>query len=301
MHLCYIDESGTSAIPGNTSHFVLCGISIPISMWNRCERDIIKIKEKYCLKNDEIHTGWIARNYTEQNKIPGFETLSYIDRRSSVLMYRTRELLRLQKEKSSSLKQVKKTYQKTNPYIHLTFSERKDFLNEVATKVGGWSFARIFAECIDKTYFNPIKAAQTIDEQAFEQVVSRFESYLSIMSTCSKDCKNNYGLIIHDNNDTIAKRHTDLMKLFRQRGTLWTRINCIIETPLFVDSALTAMVQIADLCAYSLRRYLENGDEELFREIYKRADRKRAVAVGIRHFSSGACTCEICKLHKNGK
>lgn len=177
MYLCYIDESGTSAIPGNTSHFILCGLSIPISCWNKCETDICKIKKKYVLEGKEIHTGWILRNYTEQNKIPDFEAMSYSDRRSAVNMYRTKEILKLQKTKNKGIKQVRKNYLKTEPYIHLTLSERKEFLNEIAAKIGSWSFARLFAECIDKTYFNPSKATQSIDEQAFEQVVSRFESY----------------------------------------------------------------------------------------------------------------------------
>lgn len=112
--------------------------------------------------------------------------------------------------------------------------------------------------------------------------------------------KKNYGLIIHDNNDTIAKRHTELMKHFRLMGTLWTSVSCIIETPLFVNSELTAMIQIADVCAYALRRYLENGETELFQEIFKRADRKKLATVGVRRFSLSTCPCEICKLHKNG-
>ena len=53
------------------------------------------------------------------------------------------------------------------------------------------------------------------------------------------------------------------MKRFHQQGTLWTEIKHIIETPLFVDSQLTSLVQIADPCAYSLRRYLENSETEL--------------------------------------
>ncbi|MCU7837088.1 MAG: DUF3800 domain-containing protein [gamma proteobacterium symbiont of Taylorina sp.] len=40
MYLCYIDESGTSSIPGNTSHFVLAGISVPIWHWKTCDKDI---------------------------------------------------------------------------------------------------------------------------------------------------------------------------------------------------------------------------------------------------------------------
>ncbi len=46
------------------------------------------------------------------------------------------------------------------------------------------------------------------------------------------------------------------MKSFYDKGTNWTDLEHIIETPLFVDSELTSLVQIADLCAYAIRRYL---------------------------------------------
>lgn len=55
MYLCYIDESGTSDIPGNTSHFVLSGLSIPIWYLKDCDRTIETIKRKYVLENSEIH------------------------------------------------------------------------------------------------------------------------------------------------------------------------------------------------------------------------------------------------------
>ncbi len=74
----------------------------------------------------------------------------------------------------------------------------------------------------------------------------------------------NFGLLVHDNNASVAKKHTELMRHFHQQGTLWRQIDGIIETPLFVDSRLTRMVQIADLCAYSLRRFVENGEMNLF-------------------------------------
>jgi hypothetical protein len=105
------------------------------------------------------------------------------------------------------------------------------------------------------------------------------------------------GLLIHDNNDTIAKRHTELMKSYHRQGTLWTEIANIIETPLFVNSELTSMVQVADLCAYSLRRYLENSETELFDLVFQRADRIGATAVGVRHFTKQPCKCAICVAH----
>ena len=87
------------------------------------------------------------------------------------------------------------------------------------------------------------------------------------------------------------------MKQFQSKGTLWTSVENIIETPLFVDSQLTSMVQVADLCSYSLRRYLENGETQLFDLVFARADKKGDVAVGVRHFTQTGCDCKICQTH----
>ncbi|MDQ7024723.1 MAG: DUF3800 domain-containing protein [Anaerolineae bacterium] len=292
MYLCYIDESGTSDIPGNTSHFILAGLSIPISKWRECDNQLNILKKKYDLGEAEIHVAWLKRPYAEQRKIANFSSLDYKTRRSKVISARNKELYRLQRTKNNKqYKQTRKNYKKTEDYIHLTFSERESLVEDVATCIANWSYARLFAECVDKIYFDPTRSTQTIDEQSFEQVVSRFEQYLKNMQG------NSYGLLIHDNNETVAKKHTNLMKRFHQQGTLWTDVSNIVETPLFVDSQLTSMVQVADLCSYALRRYLENSEEKLFDLIFQRADRIGKTTVGVRHFTSANCTCKICAAH----
>ncbi len=96
----------------------------------------------------------------------------------------------------------------------------------------------------------------------------------------------------------FQKKHTELMHRYRKSGTLWTSIDRIIETPLFVNSELTSMIQIADVCAYSLRRYLENSEEELFGQIFKRTDTSSGgKKVGVRHFTKLGCKCKICQVH----
>lgn len=297
MYLCYIDESGTSDIPGNSTHFILAGLSVPIWHWNDCDREVRRIKGRYALLDGEVHTAWMLRKYLEQKKIANFEALSPRDRRSEVTKLRNTELLRLQgsPKLKKQYRQTKKNYNKTNDYIHLTWDERKAFIWEVADCVSKWGFARLFAECIDKLHFDPSRSQRTIDEQAFEQVVSRFEHYLEAMGGSSN--KKPYGLLIHDNNQTVASKHTTLMKEFHRDGTLWNQIQHIIETPLFVDSQLTGMVQIADLCSYAIRRYLEKQENELFDLVFQRADRRRGLTVGVRHFSNGTCKCDICTTH----
>ena len=238
----------------------------------------------------------------EQSKIPNFDQLDWFGRRSAVQQYRTRELLRLQKIGRGPYRQAKKNYDQTNAYTHLTHVERLSVVRDVADVVGSWGYARLFAECIDKTHFEPARVPLQVDEQAFEQVVSRFQQYLyHTATTVSPDSTaviRDYGVLIHDNNKSIATKHTQLMRQFHKSGTLWTTIDNIIETPLFVDSSLTRMVQMADLCAVALRRYCENGETDLFRRIFPRADRFGGRAVGVRHFAGLSCQCEICDAHR---
>lgn len=215
VYFCYVDESGTPQIPGNTSHYVLCGISIPVKDWKRCDVAINKIKAKYGLA-------------------------------------------------------------------------------DIADQVGSWKFARVFAECIDKVFFDPVKSKLSTDEQAFEQIVSRFEHYLDNVSYFEEST---YGLLIHDNNDTVSKKHTEMMKRFHKQGTLWMSIKHIIETPLYVNSELTGLVQVADLCSVALRRFFENGETDLFDRIKSRFDSHRGAIVGVRHFSEPTCGCEVCESH----
>jgi hypothetical protein len=339
VYFCYIDESGTPEVPGNTSHYVLAGLSIPISYWKLCEKGISKIKQKYDLQNSEVHTGWIIRKYLEQSKIIDFDTMNYIQRRYEVNKIRNAELLKLQKSTNKNhYKQTRKNYRQTyshvyifikllyifwietsiiellstpcgtrrvytSPfvlfpamlvsYVHLTYSERISFIQEIADLVGSWSFARLFAECINKIHFDPVRAKQSVDEQTLEQLVSRFEQYMKIVSKSTKD-NQLYGTLIHDNNETVSKKHTALMKKFHSYGTLWTSIEHIIETPFFVNSELTSLVQIADLCSYALRRYFENNETDLLDRIQSRFDRKNGKIVGLRHFTDSSCKCIFC-------
>ena len=131
------------------------------------------------------------------------------------------------------------------PYVHLTWEERRRAVSEVAETVSSCGFARLFAECVDKSHFDPARSQRSVSEQAFEQVVARFARFLRNMG--SPASQRNHWLLVHDNNETVARRHTHMMRTFHTTGTLWTGIDRIIEPPMFVDSKLTRMIQIADL------------------------------------------------------
>jgi hypothetical protein len=206
-------------------------------------------------------------------------------------------ILKLQKSKNKNLyTQIKKNYKQTNNYIHLSYNERVDCIRELADQINKFTFIRIFAECIDKTFWDVSRTPLSVDEHAFEQVVTRFETYIQIISTNPKyKGEKYYGLLIHDNNETVAKKHTRMMKEFLYHGTFWRTIEKIIETPLFVNSELTCMIQIADILCYALRRYLEYGETDLIDRFKSRFDKRKNEIVGVHHLAPQNCGCLICK------
>src|SRR5262249_51881094 len=161
----------------------------------------------------------------------------------------------------------------------LTHAERLKLLQSLADVIGGWSSARLFGEVIDKkhAYSNPAHQFPPF-EHAFHELVQRYENFLRFRGRAIND--DLYGMIVQDNNETMAKRLTKMMRDFHAQGTRWMSIKCIIETPLFVDSHLTSMVQMADLCGYAIRRYIENDERDLFERIYPRFDRANQSVVG---------------------
>jgi hypothetical protein len=297
MYICYLDESG---VPENTAttHFVLTGLAIPGEQWKAFESDVANCKKPYGLNDAEVHAAWVGRRYLEQERILDFEKLSWPTRKAAALVKRDESLIKLAaRGTAASLKEAKKNHRKTHDYLHLTYDERRQLLRSLADVIGGWTNARLFTEVIDKRHAYSFPAHRFPPfEYAFHEVVQRFENFLRNRGRALN--QDLFGMIVQDNNETMAKRLTKMMRDFHTEGTRWMSINCIIETPLFVDSHLTSMVQMADLCGYAIRRYIENSETDLFDRIYPRVDRANQTVVGARHFTAVGCNCRICQDHR---
>jgi len=217
--------------------------------------------------------------------IPDYGKMSHNERRRAMIGIRALNLARSRTRAQHY--EINKNYAKTSEYIHLTVEERKAAIHELADLTCSWDDSVLFAEAQDK-----VKApSEKSFDFAFEQVVTRFNTFLSQRGQ-------SIGIIVQDNNPTVASRLTREMRRYHSRGTMWSRIERIIETPLFVDSHLTSMVQLADLCAYAVRRFCEKKERDLFNRINCRFDSKGGHLVGIRHFTGKfPCTCDICTAH----
>ena len=293
LRICYLDESGTPELTGGTSHFVLLGVSISGETWKEKDRQISRIKQRFGLADAEIHAGWLARRYVEQEKIKDFEKLSEADRRNEVRKARNAFLVSKAAVKGvKSVESDRKNFKKTDAYIHLTRAERLDLLRQVSEAVASWNDCHLFTESSDKTAFKGIAPRTPPFEEAFAQVVSRLHRFLSTQNP------REHALLVQDRNEVMAKRLTTLMREFHRQGTRWTTLPLIIETPLFVDSHLTSMVQVADLCAYAVRRFCENGERPLFDIILPRFHSQNGRMVGARHYvGQKPCGCHICLNH----
>jgi hypothetical protein len=286
MYICYLDESGTPEGTGNTDHFVLLGLAIPAATWKVKDAQVTAIKAEYGLENAEVHTAWMVREFPEQKVVPNFASLDHDARRKAVLGVRSLNLARARTR--ATTRELTKNYRKTQAYVHLTRDERRACLDELADLVNSWQDCRIFADAHDKNHVTRADCFAV----AFEQVVTRFNTFLTKATTA-------LGLLVQDNNDTQAKRLTEAMRVFHRQGTLWAQITQVVETPMFVDSELTSMIQIADLCAYATRRFFENGETRYFDKIRPRFDRTpRNMLVGLRHFTAAyQCRCTVCIEH----
>lgn len=145
-------------------------------------------------------------------------------------------------------------------------------LDHLARLIGPWRDTRLFADAQNKLHTAKVPGF----DFAFEQVVTRFNTFLS-------STQGPHGLIVQDNNETVARRLTEAMRRYHRDGTTWRRLDRIIETPLFVDSSLTSMIQLADLCAYYTRRFFEKGESAEFGHFYPRFDKRGGRLVGLRH------------------
>lgn len=294
MRIAYLDESGTPELTGGTSHFVLVAVAIDAHTWKPKDAELEALKASFGLGSAEIHAGWMARRYREQENIAGFDVLSAAERRKVVKAAREAALLKRAALKGvPSVTELRKNFRKTEPYVHLTLAERRDVLRKIATLVAGWPDATLFGECTDKRVFGGSMPSNPPFDEAFQQVVTRFHRELESLTGPA------FGMLVQDRNDTVSDRLTALMRGYHRRGTQWRKnINLLVETPLFVDSRLTSMVQVADVVAYAVRRYLENNENELFDLLFPKFRTDGGRCVGVRHYrGTRKCACRICADH----
>jgi hypothetical protein len=178
---------------------------------------------------------------------------------------------------------------RTAPWDKMSSDEARGIIKAVLKIIAdSYETARTFACAVHKDSFpgkDPL-------ELAFEDLCSRFDRYLSRLRTMGERQR---GLLILDE----SAHETTLQAMsrdFRTLGTRWGVISNLAETPLFVNSKASRVIQLADHVAYAVFRRFTYSDSQYFDIIASKFDSDGGVIHGLVHKQTYdmMCMCPAC-------
>ena len=154
--------------------------------------------------------------------------------------------------------------------------------------VKSYETARAFACVVHKASFpnhDPMKIA-------FEDLCQRFDFFLRRLRAGGDTQR---GLVILDNS-TYETTLQQMAVKFRTLGTQWNVIQNLADTPLFVNSQASRMIQLADHVAYAVFRRYESGDTQYLDLIAGKFDAEGGKVHGLVHKErdNPNCMCFAC-------
>ena len=181
---------------------------------------------------------------------------------------------------------------RTPPWDALSRNDRKQVIRDVLALVPkARDLCRAFACAVHKDSFSGADPLA----MAFEDLCSRFDLYLNQIRAeqRTRQC----GLIILDESSHETSLQ-ELARQFRQLGTRWGVIRHIADTPMFIKSTASRIVQLADHVAYAVFRRYEAGDTSYFDIIASRFFESQGIVHGLAHKQAvdmtAACMCPAC-------
>ncbi|MBN8523763.1 MAG: DUF3800 domain-containing protein [Planctomycetes bacterium] len=295
MHLLYLDASGTVELQDSSTHYVLAGIAIHESWWKAVTEATSQFVSRYRhgARPFELHAKELLDNIPEQRHIAGFGGMTYDQRRSAVEAMRTATLAATPGKDKPDLR---KRYNRTTNVLHLTVAERTQCYEEALRLIASFTDVCLFCYAIDKKHVFQSHGMKDISEEAFMQVVSRFD-YLVARRNAGRRQPESSMLVIDrdDAKEDLLKR---LAERYRTEGHPFGKVEHVIEHPFFANSHESLGIQMADMVSHAVRRYLEKPSDQTrlanLRSIWPRFDAQRDSIHGIRHYAPKSCQCEIC-------
>lgn len=310
MYLLYLDASGTAEPKDiSTKHYVLVGLCMPERAWFGLERRIQALKRRYSYPgsdpdNFELHVKQFAVTYEEQKLIPDVEALSWADRRAQTLAVR-KQMIDAEPTRRHKKDRADR-YRSTDPYIHLSRAERSRLLDEAVDVIANYDSIKLFGEAVCKAHPSVVQGRVDPVREAFTQVVSRFDTLLQKKDTLKLQTSPrrfiDHGLLILDQDASTEATIEGLFRRFREQGHPFGNMTHVIDVPFFAPSVKVSGLQIADVAAYIVRRYVDTGarpgsfEERNFQKLYSRFDRDSYGRLhGMRHYiPPNTCRCMVC-------
>ena len=149
----------------------------------------------------------------------------------------------------------------------------KDCLQIIADSHGK---VRLFACVVEKG----ANISQEVIPHCFEQISSRFDKYLARMH---QNGDTQRGIAIFDKSST-EKSIQQLAWQFKNNGHQFGALRNFSEVPVFLDSKVSRLIQLADLVAYAIFRHHENADSSYYNVIARCFDHNNGVVHGLREY-----------------
>lgn len=178
---------------------------------------------------------------------------------------------------------------RTPPWNKMTKSEAQGVIKAVLQILAGsYDTARCFACAIHKPSHSGVDPLAV----AFEDLCSRFDLYLNRLRG---EGDRQRGLLILDD----SSHETTLQGMarnFRTLGSRWGVIRNLADTPFFVNSKASRLVQMADHVAYAVFRRYNAKDTQYFDVIASKFDSADGVLHGLAHLQrvDSNCLCPAC-------
>jgi hypothetical protein len=153
---------------------------------------------------------------------------------------------------------------------------------------GSYDTTKLFACAIHKASY----PGKDIMQLAFEDLCSRYDMYLASLRA---EGDRQRGILILDESSHETTLQT-MARNFRTLGTQWGIIHNLAETPLFVSSKASRLVQVADHIAYAVFRRFNASDTKYFDIIAKRFYTSGGIVHGLAHKQrvDSDCMCIAC-------
>jgi hypothetical protein len=131
-------------------------------------------------------------------------------------------------------------------------------------------------------------------QKTCEELAGHFDAYLANLETTTAFGKQR-GLMIFDESKH-EKTVQSLLTEYRTTGASFGRIKHLAEVPLFTDSKITRMLQLADFVAYAVFRRYESSDLVFLDQIIHKFHQSNGKLHGLMHLVSPnpECFCSAC-------
>ncbi|MBF0369327.1 MAG: DUF3800 domain-containing protein [Magnetococcales bacterium] len=263
--------------------------------WFALEKRIQGLKNKFQLPDgSELHARDFCCSYNKQDKTNNFGQLSWPDRRLAMEAYWQSRIASASDPRQARARRRK--YQTRKHFFHLSRAERSGLFEEILDHIGNHRGISLFGEVAD------VDRIPDHTGHSFTQVVTRFDAFLKRFNANSPPGQIDNGIVLMDRETSKERQLHEMLVAYREQGHPWGQLKHVLEMPFFVDSHTVLSVQLADIVAYAIRRYVEHNpqpgspEENNFRRIYHLFDRDGHKLHGLRHYCEpNSCICLICR------